>query len=435
MPVTTSLPNLVSTSGTSTTNSPAASKTRLTEIRSESKLHPMGVAHQSEYTLSQPSNCPQIKTTSHLPMNPSRRSTLQRYRPMIGIDLFAGAGGLSLGAMRAGIDVTVAIERDSHAVATYRKNHQQCTILADDVRSVSNEQIRSIAKGDAYSIVFGGPPCQGFSYSNSRTRSTDNTSNWLFEEFVRFVRVWEPDFIVFENVRGLTNTARGLFLAEILEQFTHLRYALTYGVLNSKDYGVPQDRARFFLLGTRRPVALTLPPPTFLTPHTVEDAIADLPKLNSGASTSWLQYGEREPSQYACTLRSTSGKSPNHLVTRNADYVLERYSYVPQGGNWQNIPSHLMQNYEDFTRCHTGIYSRLRLDKPSTVIGNYRKNMLIHPTQDRGLSVREAARIQSFPDSYEFCGSIGFQQQQVGNAVPPLLAESVFSHLLSQVRH
>ncbi|MCY4265882.1 MAG: DNA cytosine methyltransferase [Gammaproteobacteria bacterium] len=355
---------------------------------------------------------------------------------MVGIDLFAGAGGLSLGAMRAGVNVTAAVELDCHAVATYRKNHPQCTMLTQDVSDITNEQIRSIPKErDANSIIFGGPPCQGFSYSNSRTRSVNNTKNWLFEEFIRFVRVWEPDFIVFENVRGITNTSDGLFLSEILKQFTELQYVLTYGVLNAKDYGVPQDRARFFLLGTRRPIALSLPPPTSVKSPTVEDAIADLPTLTNGASTSWLPYGEKKPSAYANALRSTCGRSPNHLVTRNAVYVQERYSYIPQGGNWQNIPCHLMHNYEDFTRCHTGIYSRLRLDKPSNVIGNYRKNMLIHPTQDRGLSVREAARIQSFPDSYEFCGSIGFQQQQVGNAVPPLLAESVFSHLISQAEH
>ena len=351
---------------------------------------------------------------------------------MIGVDLFAGAGGLSLGAVRAGIRVSVAVEIDDHAVATYRKNHEHCSIVIGDIRDVSDQQIRSISKGDDYSIVFGGPPCQGFSYSNSRTRNATNTTNWLFEQFIRFVRVWKPDFIVFENVRGITDTSRGLFLSKILAQFKRLQYVLTYGILNAKDYGVPQDRSRFFLLGTRHKVALTFPPPTVCRPLTVEDAIGDLPKLENGASTSWLPYGERPPSWYAQNLRSASGKSPNHLVTRNAQYVLERYSYVPQGGNWQNIPHQLMSNYEDFRRCHTGIYSRLRLDEPSSVIGNYRKNMLIHPTQDRGLSVREAARIQSFPDTYEFCGSIGFQQQQVGNSVPPLLAEAVFSHLLSE---
>ena len=354
---------------------------------------------------------------------------------MIGIDLFAGAGGLSLGATRAGINVTVAVELDAHAVSTYRTNHPKSVIISEDIRRISDEQIRSISKDGSYTIVFGGPPCQGFSFSNTRTRNVSNTTNWLFEEFVRFVEVWEPDFIVFENVRGIIGTSHGLFLSEVLRRFSELRYVLTHGVLNAQDYDVPQDRARFFLLGTRRSIALTLPPPTRVTPLTVDDAIADLPELPNGASISWQPYGKSKASKYARALRSTIGQSPNHLVTRNSDHIIERYSHIPQGGNWRNIPSHLMENYSDFTRCHTGIYSRLRLDRPSTVIGNYRKNMLVHPTQDRGLSVREAARIQSFPDHYEFCGSIGFQQQQVGNAVPPLLAEAVFSHLLLQAHN
>lgn len=337
-----------------------------------------------------------------------------------------------MGATRAGINVIAAVEHDTNAIATYRNNHPKCTILSKDICTVTDEQILSIPKENRDTIIFGGPPCQGFSYSNTRTRNAGNDSNWLFEQFVRFVRVWKPDYIVFENVRGITDTCRGLFLTHILERFSDLQYALTPGILNAKDFGVPQDRARFFLLGSRRKYSLSLPTPTTNVPVTVSDAISDLPRLENGASSSWLPYGKKKPSQYAQVLRTDSGKSPNHLVTKNAEHILERYCHIPQGGNWKDIPTELLSNYEDYTRCHTGIYSRLRLDRPSTVIGNYRKNMLIHPIQDRGLSVREAARIQSFPDCYEFFGSIGFQQQQVGNAVPPLLAESVFSHLLFQ---
>jgi DNA (cytosine-5)-methyltransferase 1 len=162
------------------------------------------------------------------------------------------------------------------------------------------------------------------------------------------------------------------------------------------------------------------------TQLTVDDALRDLPKLDNGHSQCWSNYGRARPSDYAASLRGTLQGCCNHLVTRNAPFVLKRYKHVPQGGNWEDIPSRMMLNYADRSRCHTGIYHRLRQNLPSIVIGNFRKNMLIHPTQDRGLSVREAARIQSFPDSYTFCGSIGFQQQQVGNAVPPLLAFAVF---------
>ncbi|MCY4287692.1 MAG: DNA cytosine methyltransferase [Aestuariivita sp.] len=352
---------------------------------------------------------------------------------MIGIDLFAGAGGFSLGAVRSGIKVVVAIESDHNAVTTYRTNHRSCSIISTDIRDISDDQIRSIPKGNSYSIVFGGPPCQGFSHSNSRTRNIHNPKNWLFREFVRFVRVWEPDFILLENVRGIIDAAEGKFLSAILTHFSSLRYQFSHGALNAKNYGVPQNRSRFFLLGAKDIDPISLPKKKHAKPLTVRDAISDLPVLENGASISWMPYGKDQTSSYASSLRLGAEHSPNHLVTRNAQYIVDRYQHVPQGGNWRDIPHHLMQNYKDFTRCHTGIYYRLHLDEPSTVIGNYRKNMLIHPTQNRGLSVREAARIQSFPDSYEFFGSIGFQQQQVGNAVPPLLAETVFSHLLLQV--
>lgn len=349
---------------------------------------------------------------------------------MLGIDLFAGAGGMSLGATQAGIDVTLAVEQDVHAANTYRANHADCNLFVDDVRRFSSYKIKRIPKGKECTVVFGGPPCQGFSYSNTRTRHIENENNWLFEEFVRFVRVWEPDFIVFENVRGIVNTSGGVFLDAVLGRFDRLKYTLSYGLLNAKDHGVPQDRARFFLIGSRHGVTVPLPHTRRQPPLTVSDAIGDLPILDNGASESWLPYADAAPSAYAKRLRGRRRSCPNHLVTQNAELIIRRYKHVPPGGNWEDIPARLMRNYEDRSRCHTGIYHRLQPDEPSVVIGNFRKNMLIHPHQDRGLSIREAARIQSFPDAYEFVGSIGFQQQQVGNAVPPLLAAAVFRSLL-----
>ena len=340
---------------------------------------------------------------------------------------------MSLGATLAGIDITLAVDRDVHSTNTYRRNHANCKVLVQDVRSVSEDTITSIPKGNNGTVVLGGPPCQGFSYSNTRTRNLDNEHNWLFLDFIRFIAIWEPDFFVFENVRGIVNIARGAFFKILIERFSDLPYCLSYGVLNARDFGVPQDRGRFFLIGSRTGSAVPLPNPT-VTPstpiYTVADAIRDLPCLTNGASISWREYGDIPPSTYARSIRNTSGMCPNNLVTRNQKHVVCRYKHIPQGGNWENIPKHLMRNYQDPTRCHTGIYHRLRSDLPSVVIGNYRKNMLIHPIQDRGLSVREAARIQSFPDNYEFMGSIGFQQQQVGNAVPPVLAREVFANVM-----
>jgi DNA (cytosine-5)-methyltransferase 1 len=163
---------------------------------------------------------------------------------------------------------------------------------------------------------------------------------------------------------------------------------------------------------------------------TVHQAIADLPQLNNGASIDYLHYPCKAKTDYARTMRNGSIGCTGHLVSKNASWVTKRYKFIPQGGNWQCIPVKFMKNYSDRMRCHTGIYRRLMEDRPSVVLGNYRKNMLIHPVENRGLSVREAARLQSFPDWYEFKGSIGFQQQQVANAVPPLLAKAIFMKVI-----
>jgi DNA (cytosine-5)-methyltransferase 1 len=351
---------------------------------------------------------------------------------MIGIDVFAGAGGMSLGASTAGIQVAYAVEADVHAASTYRRNHPGTRTEQKDIRRLSRKDVASFRKRKSHLVVFGGPPCQGFSYSNQKTRGASNPENWLFLDFLRLVKYLNPEWVVFENVKGITNTEGGAFLDEVKERLCKQKYAIAGAVLNAGDFGVPQDRDRFFVIGRYCGPEPVFPVAGGKVPVTVKEAIWDLPDLRNGDSFDWLPYKSSPTSEYARLMRGRSQKSPNHHVTRNSPLVLRRYAYVPQGGNWEDIPPGLMKNYRDRTRCHTGIYHRLDHARLSKVIGNYRKNMLIHPTQDRGLSVREAARIQSFPDWYEFMGSIGFQQQQVGNAVPPLLATSVFRSVLEQ---
>ncbi|MFI8736645.1 DNA cytosine methyltransferase [Ectopseudomonas toyotomiensis] len=351
---------------------------------------------------------------------------------MIGVDLFSGAGGMSLGARMAGIDVQVVVEADRYAADTYLHNHKpKYGIFVNDIRSFTPISLGEPQRNGV--VVFGGPPCQGFSTSNQRTRSVKNEKNWLFEQFVRVVREYNPDWIVFENVRGILETEGGIFVDQIVREFEKMGYTVSSELLHAADYGVPQKRARFFIVGSRHGISYKFPKPTHLKPITVEMALEDLPILENGASICNLPYAKAASNSYTKGLRGRLKNCSNHIVTRNNDIIIERYSHIPQGGNWEDIPNHLMSNYADKSRCHTGIYRRLRADEPSVVIGNYRKNMLIHPTQNRGLSVREAARLQSFPDDFVFKGSIGFQQQQVGNAVPPLLAKAIFSSLVSQM--
>ena len=346
---------------------------------------------------------------------------------MIGIDLFAGAGGMTLGAQDAGIQVRLAVENDPNAAATYAANFPGVTLISDDIATVT--EINIDTRGEP-TVLFGGPPCQGFSTSNQRTRNQLNPRNWLFREFLRIAELWEPDWIVFENVRGIAETEHGLFLQHVICQLEALGYTASSSILNAVDFGVPQRRNRLFVIASRHGIAVNIAPPNPTTTITVREAIEDLPILANGAARDILPYANTPASEYAQHLRGQLNVCGGHLVTRNANYVVQRYQHIPPGGNWKDIPAELMVNYTDRTRCHTGIYHRLLWDEPSVVIGNYRKNMLIHVEQERGLSVREAARLQSFPDWHRFHGTIGFQQQQVGNAVPPLLARAVFQPIV-----
>lgn len=346
---------------------------------------------------------------------------------MIGVDLFAGAGGMSLGALEAGLDVKVAVEVDKHACATYAANFPATELVHGDVRSVRGTDLPAHRDG---AVLFGGLPCQGLSTSNQRDRGYRNPRNWLFSEFLRIAKEWRPDWVVLENVRGILETANGVFMQAVVDGLKRLDYGVDSELLNAADFGVPQRRARVFVVARWGGRPGMLQSPQGQPCVTVKDAIFDLPELENGAAFQSLPYRADEPSRYARQMRGNLKATTCHLVTRNAQHVVERYKHIPQGGNWKDIPPALMANYTETEKCHTGIYHRLREDAPSIVIGNYRKNMIIHPRQNRGLSVREAARIQSFPDSFDFRGSIGFQQQQVGNAVPPLLARGVFEALV-----
>jgi len=348
---------------------------------------------------------------------------------MVGFDIFSGVGGMSLGASMAGIDVKIALEKDEYAAGTYRHNHRDTVMLNDDIQNL-REIPPLLKKKRETTILFGGPPCQGFSCSNQRTRNKRNEKNWLFKEFVRVANLWQPDWFVLENVSGILHTEKGFFLEQILNEFNKIGYTLSYTLLNAANFGVPQKRERFFLVGSKHGITFKFPQKKKPQIVSVKDAIDDLPALSNGANFYKLKYKTEAISAYARKLRRDRRYSLCNYVTKNSDLVVKRYEHIPQGGNWEHIPKRLMLNYKDRSRCHDGIYFRLDENEPSSVIGNYRKNMLVHPTEDRGLSVREAARLQSFPDWFVFCGGVGFQQQQVGNAVPPLLAKCIFKRLM-----
>ena len=345
---------------------------------------------------------------------------------VVGIDLFCGGGGMSLGANQAGVELVYAVERCPMAAQAYMQNFPDTTIYVGDIKELKS--LPALPRRHQ-TIVFGGPPCQGFSTSNQRTRTLDNPANWMFVEFMRVATLLRPDWIVIENVKGIQETLSGFFLRAIEQELQRAGYRISTVTLNSVDFGVPQRRRRTFVIGSKTGKELKVS-----SPHerhvTVEEAIADLPILEQGASVDELPYRCLPTSEYAQRLRGAREIVSGNLVTRNSKEVLQRYPWVPPGGNWENIPKRLMKSYGNPKKCHTGIYRRLCANQPSIVIGNFRKNMLIHPEQNRGLSVREAARIQCVPDKFTFFGSIGFQQQQVGNLVPPPMSRAVMKGIL-----
>lgn len=350
----------------------------------------------------------------------------------IGIDLFSGAGGLSLGASLAGIKVRYAIEANPHAAKSFAFNHKGANVICGDIRKVKATDF--LMKDEKIFIIMGGPPCQGFSMSNTMSRNMNNPNNLLFKEFVRFVADIKPKWFVLENVWGITKMNEGKTIEMIKHCFEEIEpgYKVKWKVLWADEYGVPQRRMRMFMVGNNLDIDFEFPVP-FNYKVSVEEAIGDLPVLQNGDMIESLPYKKtiERSSAYARLMREGSTESKQNFVSKSNDLVMQRYKYIHQGENWKAIPEFLMQNYSDKTRCHSGIYKRLKATSPSVVISNYRKSMLIHPYQDRGLSVREAARLQSFPDTFIFQGPHMSIQQQIGNAVPPLLAKAVIAQILS----
>ncbi len=354
----------------------------------------------------------------------------------VAIDLFSGAGGLSEGFIMAGFHVAASVERNKFAAETQRYNHArwkqyQTRVVNDDLRNTVEVIAKLRAEGiTAVDAVIGGPPCQGFSRSNMRTRNRDNPDNELFRQFVSVVDAYKPRVIVLENVADLATFEDGEVAYEIISAFRRVGYAVDKKMLNAVNFRVPQKRKRVFFIGTRNNIPIEFPNSEITDPTkfiSVWEAISDLPHLENGNTFDEMPYRTNAGlTDYQRKIRKKgSVRVRNNIVTRNSNLVIKRYAFIPQGGNWLNIPDELMNNYTNKERCHQWIYRRLPENEPAIAITNFRKNMLIHPREDRGLSVREAARLQSFPDDFIFFGGIGQQQQQVANAVPPLLAKAV----------
>lgn len=319
------------------------------------------------------------------------------------IDLFSGAGGFSLGFCWQGFKNVFSIDLSPQFCQTYRHNFKNHLLIEGDLCTLSDAQIRTLAaKAEKVDVVIGGPPCQGFSLAGKTGRQfLDDPRNKLFKEFARVVRLVKPSFFVMENVARLAAHNKGATCAEIIASFRRLGYRIAHQVLNAADYGVPQMRRRLIFIGTLTPLPIPFPEPKTPVYLTVKQALEHYPALKSGESSA----------------------IPNHVAMNHSVQMLEKMSYISDGGNRNQIPLHLRPKSGDIRK-----YIRYKSDAPAVcVTGDMRK--IFHYTQNRALTVRELAKLQSFPDDFVFKGSKISQQQQVGNAVPPKMAAALAAAL------
>ncbi len=342
------------------------------------------------------------------------------------LDLFCGCGGISEGFRLAGFEVAGGIDLNSDSIKTYKKNFPNAKAINANL-AIFDDKMIAKEFGDLHiDVIVGGPPCQGFSSANRWHKEKDDERNRLFFEFLRFVKVLKPKAILIENVRGILTRDGGFAKKRIEELVYELGYEISSEVLNASDYGVPQKRFRAFFVAIKKNVVkgkFDFSALEKIKPVNVRDAIGELYKLNEEGAVNWC-LKHKPTSLYREYLRSKSGVVANHEVRFPAEITQERISYVPQGGNWTDIPKKLFKNQRD--NRHSSAFKRLKEDECSVTIdtGNAHSNYF-HPLYNRIPTVREAARIQSFSDDFIFEGTRTSQYRQVGNAVPPLLAKAL----------
>ena len=347
------------------------------------------------------------------------------------IDLFAGCGGFSCGFEKAGYDIISAVEFDKNIAKSYEINHPATKMIADDIKNVDNNNI--FKKNDA-TVIIGGPPCQGFSMAGARIRKgfIDDPRNYLFKHYFNVVKIVRPKIFIIENVKGILTMKGGQIFNEIKkifedpENFEGKPYKIQYKVMKAKEYGIPQNRERTIMIGSliefelEKEIIKTREYIKNIDKHffddvTVWQAISNLPEPTEDGKINI----ERIENEYQRFLSSKSKKTYNHVVTKHSTVAIKRMEKIGINENFTVLD-------EKINTVHSGSYGRLdpnsiaptittRFDTPSG-------GRFIHPYRDRTITPREAARIQSFPDDFEFVGTKSCICKQIGNAVPPKLS-------------
>lgn len=367
------------------------------------------------------------------------------------LDLFSGCGGLSLGVSRAGgsgrpFEVVGGLDFHGPSVETWTLNHPDAHALQADIRKADvTELLRQIGEVE---LLVGGPSCQGFSTHGKRV--ADDPRNFLYVHFMRFVEKLRPEWVLMENVTGLLRYNRGAFRDSIIADFQRLGYVVSFAQLQAADYGVPQVRKRVFFVANRKGIPFFFPEPSHVPPErladevsalrpyvTVADAIGDLPPIGLGCDEKGApgDYSARPFSELQSWARGGSDGLTLHFGAPAPPENLERIRRIPPRGDWLDIPAELLPERMKsiLPKDCTTLYYRLPWDRPAytitTVYRNVSSGAFTHPDEDRAITHREAARLQSFPDTYRF--SATSLSRQIGNAVPPVLAEALGSAVLA----
>lgn len=341
-------------------------------------------------------------------------------KPIV-IDLFSGCGGLSLGFEMAGFDVRLAIDNWEDALVTYRQNHKGTKTLNADLLNLDPKKVEKDFNLHSVDVIIGGPPCQGFSVAGKRI--IDDDRNKLYKSFVRFVSHFKPKAFVMENVPNILSIGNGAIKDAIMSDFISLGYKVVYNILTASDYGVPQNRRRAIFVGLLESEYI-FPKPTTEIRVTTKEAISDLPEET-------IKDGEAYPnlpqSDYQRLMRKNSPTLHNHQATVHTSETKRIIAMVPDGCNYKCLP----QEMWSLRKVHIA-WTRMDSKKPCFTIDTGH-NHHFHYSYNRVPTVRESARIQSFPDDFLFIGGKGSQLKQVGNAVPPLMAKEIAKQLLKQL--
>lgn len=346
------------------------------------------------------------------------------------MDLFSGVGGLSYGFSELPeFNIIAANEIEKDISFAYKLNHPNVTMINCDIKNLTEEVLKKVINNRIIDIIVGGPPCQ--SYSTLGKRKLDDRAN-LFIQYKRILQILKPKAFVFENVVGLLSMDNGLLFKKIQSEFKSLGYDLKWKIINAVDFGVPQNRERVILVGFIGENNFIFPKPTHgegLFPYvTLEDAIGDLPKIKSGESKNY--YAQKANNDFLKFVRKNANDIlTEHSAPKNGEHLIKIMETLKDGQSKNDLPIEIRPK-----SGYGNTYAKLWWKRPSTTITrNFAcpsSSRCIHPRDSRAMTIREGARLQSFPDDYMFYGSDSMKRLEIGNAVPPLLSIAIAKQIL-----